>query len=123
MNRYLDKLFNLENKVVLVTGATGQLGSILCEAYLSAGAKVIGWDVNKPDESIEGVYYFSVDIAKKSSVDSAMQESFSKFGAVDVLINNAGVSTFEPFEDRPEEKIDWVMDVNIKGTFFVFNLL
>ena len=118
MTRYLDNLFNLEDKVVLITGATGQLGSIFCEAYLSVGAKVIGWDVNKPDKGLDGVHYFAVDIAKKSSVDLAMQESFNVYGTVDVLINNAGVSTFEPFEDRPEEKIDWVMDVNIKGTFF-----
>lgn len=118
MTRYLDKLFNLENKVVLITGATGQLGSIFCEAYLSAGARVIGWDIMKPDIGLDRVHYFSVDIAKKSAVDLAMQESFKIYGTVDVLINNAGVSTFEPFEVRPEEKIDWVMDVNIKGTFF-----
>jgi len=118
MNRYLDNLFNLENKVVLITGATGQLGSTFCEAYLSAGAKVIGWDVNTPEKGLDGVHYIAVDIAIKSAVDLAMQESFNVYGTVNVLINNAGVSTFEPFEDRPEEKIDWVMDVNVKGTFF-----
>jgi NAD(P)-dependent dehydrogenase (short-subunit alcohol dehydrogenase family) len=117
MNKYLDNIFSHENKTVLITGATGQLGSIFCEAYISAGAKVIGWDINKPNRAIEGVHYFDVDIANKSEVDLAMQKSFNIHGTIDVLINNAGVSTFEPFENRPEPKIDWVMDVNIKGTF------
>lgn len=118
MNSYLTNLFNLENKIVLVTGANGQIGSTLCKSFLDAGSRVIGWDLNKPINGIKGIEYLSVDIAKKDSVDQAMCRSFELYGGVDVLINNAGVSTFEPFEERPEEKIDWVMDVNIKGTFF-----
>ena len=118
MNLYISDIFNIKNKVVLITGATGQLGSIFCEAYLSAGAKVIAWDLHKPAKEIDGVTYFEVDITKKNAVETAMYHSFKVFGVIDVLINNAGVSTFEPFENRSEDKLDWVMDVNLKGTFF-----
>lgn len=118
MNNYLENLFMLEDKVVLITGAAGQLGAALCKAYLSAGAEVIGWDANAPNYPIDGVQYYTVDIVNKINVENVMRESFLKFGKIDILINNAGVSTFEPFEERPEDKIDWVMDVNIKGTLF-----
>jgi NAD(P)-dependent dehydrogenase (short-subunit alcohol dehydrogenase family) len=42
-NNYLNKLFNLENKVVVITGATGQLGRELCDSFNNAGSKVIGY--------------------------------------------------------------------------------
>ena len=42
---------------------------------------------------------------------------FKKYNQIDILINNAGVSVFEPFEERNEERFDWVMNVNLKGTF------
>tara|TARA_B110000116_G_C16788107_1_gene562113 strand:- start:343 stop:1116 length:774 start_codon:yes stop_codon:yes gene_type:complete len=118
MNNYLNELFGLSGKVVIITGATGQIGSNLCKAYLSAGAIVIGWDVNYSNNRVEGADYVKVNIVNRESVSNAMSATFAKFGRVDILINNAGVSTFEPFEDRTEDSFDWVMDVNLKGTFW-----
>ncbi len=102
MNGYLDRLFGLADKTVLVTGANGQLGTVLCEALTAAGARVTGLDLP------------ATDITDKKAVAAA----FDRLGPIDILINNAGISTFEPFESRPEEKFDQVMDVNLKGTFF-----
>lgn len=118
MPNYLEKLFNLRNKVVLITGATGQLGKKLCEAFLDLECRVIGLDLATEKNTINGVEYFNIDIIHRESVKKLIEEIFLKYGSVDVLINNAGVSTFEPFEDRLEERFDWVMDVNLKGTFW-----
>lgn len=115
---YLDCLFNLENKVVLVTGACGQLGYRICEAFFNAGCKVIGTDVNIENNKIDDVEYIVLDITKKSEKEKVYEQVISKYKSIDILINNAGVSTFENFEQRPEESFDWVMDVNLKGTFF-----
>lgn len=116
--KYIEKLFNLENKVVLVTGACGQLGFKICESFVKSGCKVIGTDINIDNNRVEGVDYFTLDITNKQEKEKVYEDVIIKYKKIDVLINNAGVSTFENFEERPEESFDWVMDVNLKGTFF-----
>jgi NAD(P)-dependent dehydrogenase (short-subunit alcohol dehydrogenase family) len=71
-----------------------------------------------PKIEVDNVKYIQVDVSNKEDVFQALEESLKFNNKIDVFINNAGVSTFEPFEQRPEEKIDWVMDVNLKGTLF-----
>lgn len=118
MDNYLQTLFNFSDKVVLITGATGQLGRKLCESYLSLGCKVIGLDLKTSINQIDNIEYYDVNISIQSEVQNVMRNIFDKYSRIDILINNAGVSTFEPFEQREEEKFDWVMDVNLKGTFW-----
>lgn len=118
MDNYLQELFNLSGKVVLITGATGQLGRKLSESYLSLGCKVIGFDLKTNINTVDNVEYHEVNISIRCEVENAIKNVFQKYGVIDILINNAGVSTFEPFEKREEEKFDWVMDVNLKGTFW-----
>jgi len=116
---YLDNLFNLKGKVVIITGATGQLGTATCIAFKEAGSKVIGLDVKIDESNVqEGVDYQLIDVTNKENINQALEGVIQKHGTLDIMVNNAGVSTFEPFEDRPEERFDWVMDVNLKGTFF-----
>ena len=117
----LDELFGIRGKVVLVTGAAGQLGGALSRAFLDAGATVYGTDKTvEPAHRIEHerMKYIALDIVSKEQVNSVLQQVFDAEGKLDILVNNAGVSCFEPFEERPEESFDWVMDVNLKGTFF-----
>jgi NAD(P)-dependent dehydrogenase (short-subunit alcohol dehydrogenase family) len=120
-SNYLGRLFNLSKKVVLVTGATGQIGFEICKAFEKVGCCVIGADKllnsQKQVGSKKGEY-IQLDVIDKNAVDRVMGNIIDKYGRLDILINNAGVSCFEPFEERPEESIDWVMDVNLKGTFF-----
>ena len=59
-----------------------------------------------------------MDIANKQSVVDLFNELYRNQISIDVLINNAGVSTFEPFEKRLEDEFDYVTNVNLKGTFF-----
>lgn len=115
---YLEQLFNLGDKVALITGSTGQLGKVICRGFQQAGARVVGIDVNIDVNMLEGVDYYQMDITNKQQVDKVFTKVIEKYENFDILINNAGVSTFEPFEQRPEENLDLVMDVNLKGTFF-----
>jgi len=113
---FLNNIFNLKDKVVLVTGACGQLGRVICHYFVESGSIVIGVDlkITSPENDIE---YIETNILNAEILIVEFQKIIEKYGKIDVLINNAGVSTFEPFEKRPEEKFDWVMDVNLKGTF------
>lgn len=117
---FLNKIFNLKDKTVVVTGAKGQLGSKICEGFYNCGSKVIGLDIKDAPifTKVDGVKYIDADITNKNELQNVLEKVVNDYQTIDILINNAGVSTFEPFEKRPEDKIDWVMDVNLKGTFF-----
>ena len=118
-----DVHFDFTSKIVVVTGACGQLGKEICQAFLDANAIVYGLDSTiKKNDALTGVNYFKVDITQQDQVDSTFDEIIKKNKQIDTLINNAGVSTFEPFLVRSEEDFDQVMDVNLKGTFFALGL-
>lgn len=124
-NRTLESFFGLAGKRVIVTGAGGQLGSAMVSGLVAAGANVVA-----ADRSVDGVERAAAsrnwpanrvasigcDVTRRDDIIAALALGTQTFGGLDGLVNNAGVSTFEPFLDRPEASIDWVMDVNIKGT-------
>ena len=98
---YLDTLYNLKDKNVVVTGAAGQLGREICKAYGAAGSYVIGVDKQISDSSTkkkDRAEYFEMDIADKNSVEKGFDRIYSMNKKPDILINNAGVSVFEPFK-------------------------
>ena len=109
-----------KDKVVVITGASGQLGSLLASQYIELGAKVIGLDSIAPTLSDSHPISFDfvrLDIRNSKSVEKAFSALVNVYGGVDILINNAGTAAFEHFLDRKEEDIDLMMDVNLKGTF------
>jgi NAD(P)-dependent dehydrogenase (short-subunit alcohol dehydrogenase family) len=116
---FLDNLYNLTGKVVVVTGATGQLGRKITNAFVQTGCTTIGLDVKINDANkVDGADYYEIDIVSQQSVIDGFDKIITAYGSLDILVNNAGVSTFAPFEEREEKDLDWVMDVNVKGTFF-----
>ncbi|MDB4490890.1 SDR family oxidoreductase [bacterium] len=116
-NPNLDDIHHLKDKVVVITGSCGQLGLSMCNLFSKIGCQVIGIDYAIEGNRINNEDYYQLDIRKSKDVSTVMNSIFNKFKTVDVLINNAGVSVFEPFEDRSEENFEWVMNVNLKGTF------
>ncbi len=120
-------LFKLEGENVLITGAAGQLGSAMVGALLACGVKVAAVDrslqelekkAGISDWNPKSVQLLQADVRKRDQINSVFASAERRFGSVHHLINNAGVSVFEPFLERTEESFDWVMDVNLKGTFF-----
>ncbi|MFH0754726.1 MAG: SDR family oxidoreductase [Candidatus Omnitrophota bacterium] len=117
---YLGSLFGLQGKNVVVTGAAGQLGQVFCRAFVAAGCRVYATDAVMADKGLfdaPQLTYHVLDIVDIEAVDGFFEGLSARGVHVDVLVNNAGVSVFEPFEERPEASFDWVMGVNLKGTF------
>tara|TARA_R110001583_G_scaffold16272_13_gene66716 strand:- start:376 stop:1098 length:723 start_codon:yes stop_codon:yes gene_type:complete len=98
-------LYKISEKKIIITGSQGQLGSHLASFLASLGADVIRVDQE------------DFDITNEKETRRFFSDVFSAKGKIDVLINNAGVSTFEPFLERSEESFKWVSDVNLRGTF------
>ena len=126
-NYTLDSFFDLRGNNILVTGAAGQLGMHIVSALLSCNANVVAVDLNLNKLKVaskkcgwpeDRIFFEQCDISNKKDVVRLFGELPDLTIPVNGLVNNAGVSCFEPYLDRPEESIDWVMDVNIKGTLF-----
>ena len=116
-NNFLNKIFNLDKKVVVISGACGQLGKSFCNYFINTGSSVIGVDREISQNKINNVDYFNLNVQNGNEVETTLKKIYKKYNKIDIIINNAGVSTFEPFEERSEEKFDWVTGVNIKGPF------
>jgi len=109
-----------KGKPVIITGCNGQIGRELCRQYADVGAKVIGIDVSEKqstDLNLNDFAYFSADIRQATIIEKCFEEIKLRFGSIDILINNAGVATFDHYINRSEEQLDLMMDVNLKGTF------
>lgn len=103
-------------RVVLVTGAGRGLGREIARAFAGEGADVIAADL-APAAPAPGVAPAICDVTDPEQVGAVMAEAAQRFGRVDVLVNNAGVSTVAPVTELDEREFDRVVDVNLKGTF------
>jgi NAD(P)-dependent dehydrogenase (short-subunit alcohol dehydrogenase family) len=116
----------LEGKVCVITGAGGGMGRVAAEVFTGEGARVCAADVDgAAAEETAGVcpdgsaFAFEVDVSDEDGVAAMMREAAERFGGIDVLYNNAGIS---PSEDASvlDTAVDvWqrVQDVNTKGVF------
>ncbi len=127
MNTIKENFFNLSDKVVLVTGANGQIGLSLVKKLLNSQAKVVAVDLKinhlnkiKQDNNIknEQILILKKNIKNLNDVKKVFSEGRYKFNYINGLICNAGVAVFDSYLDRKEKALDKVIDVNIKGTFY-----
>jgi NAD(P)-dependent dehydrogenase (short-subunit alcohol dehydrogenase family) len=118
------ELFSLKDKVAVVIGGTGLLCGEMAEGFAIAGATVVLVGRNEAnaktrlDKIAQGggkAEFFSCDTTSKASLQKLLADLVAKFGKVDVLINGAGVNSATPFFDIPEEEIDRILTVNLKG--------
>ncbi len=115
--------YDLKNKTILITGANGQLGQGLTSGLLKHGAFIYITDIQEEidkkfseklkNKKLNNYQYIKMDI---SSEDSIIQAQTAINRSIDVLINNAGIAVFTPFEQRSEKELDQVLNVNLKGT-------
>lgn len=119
---------SLDGSVALVTGASRGIGHDLALALARAGAMVIAGardtaDLNGLVEDVRTrggrAEAVSLDVTSPASISGAVESSLSRHGRIDVLVNSAGVGTNHDALDVSPEEWDEIMDVNVKGLFFV----
>ena len=87
------KLFNIKNFVTIVTGSSRSIGLKIAEGFYEYGAKVIRIDLNLKKHKLYKFDDYIIDLTKEKLVDRCVNEIKHKYGRIDVLINNAGVTT------------------------------
>jgi NAD(P)-dependent dehydrogenase (short-subunit alcohol dehydrogenase family) len=114
----------LKDKVALVTGGARGIGAAIVDAYVAEGARVAIADVNlAAAEETAGRYganglAVALDVTKRASIEAAVEGVVSRWGGIDVLVNNAGVFDMGPIVEITEESYDKIFAVNVKGLLF-----
>lgn len=125
-----EKWIELANKIVVVTGGAMGIGAAIVEDLRVCGAKVAILDQVEPVnfEETDSLFFAKVDIRKKEQIEMAINTVVAKFGTIDALVNNAGVTRprilvdyygQEPKYEISEEDFDFMVDINQKGTVLV----
>lgn len=127
-NPYLQSasLFDLSGKVAIVTGSNTGLGAGMATALAAAGCDIVGANRSDPAETAArveaaGRRFVDVraDLSSLQPIDSIVEAAMDTFGRVDVLVNNAGIIRRCDALEFSEADWDAVIDVNLKGVFFL----
>ncbi len=132
MTRTIQQLFDLKDRVALVTGGSRGLGLQMAQALGEAGARVVV-TARKADELEAAVAHLraggidarwiAADCAKEADIHRLGAETLQLMGGVDILVNNAGAAWGAPAEDHPVEAWDKVMNLNVRGYFILSQYL
>lgn len=108
----------------MVTGAARGIGRAFCEAYAREGARVAIADIDlemaqaAASEIGDAAIATHIDVRDAASIDAAIAEVVSRFGHIDILVNNAAVFDLDPIVDITRESYSRLFDINVSGTLF-----
>jgi 3-oxoacyl-[acyl-carrier protein] reductase len=116
----------LKDKVAIITGSTQGIGKATAKLFAKEGAKVVicSRDTHLIEEVVDELKAtgaqaigFSVDVSNREQVDIMVSEVIKEYGKIDVLVNNAGITSDSMFKSMTEEQFDKVININLKGVF------
>ena len=109
----------INDKVVIVTGASRGIGLAIAQTLFAAGAKVFGVARTMPlaTPAPGGVRFIQADIRLAAQVDRVVASILGETGKVDILVNNAGLEHFLGLEDTDEGKYNETLDTNLRGAY------
>lgn len=109
----------LKDKVAIVTGVSKGIGLEVVKILLEKGVTVAGWGRNQPDLDDPNFHFFTCDVAKEESVESAYQDTVKKLGSdIRILVNNAGFGVAGETETFSSEDWKAMFDTNVHGIFY-----
>jgi 3-hydroxybutyrate dehydrogenase len=124
----------LKGKTALVTGSTSGIGLGIAETFAKAGANIVLNGLGRADE-IEAlrtrmakdhkvtVRYDAADMTRPNTIESMIRKAIAEFGAVDVLVNNAGIQHVAPVDEFPPEKWNAIIAINLVASFHTIRLV
>ncbi len=123
----------LKGRTALVTGSTSGIGLGIAEALAEQGANVIlnGFGEKAEIEALRArladrhrvtVRYDGADMSKAGAIEAMMKAALAEFGAVDVLVNNAGIQHVAPIDEFPVPKWDAILAINLSAAFHTTRL-
>ncbi|HKO78656.1 MAG TPA: SDR family oxidoreductase [Flavobacterium sp.] len=118
---------NLNNKVILVTGASRGIGAAVAKNLAQAGAKIIvnyAGGVQAAEETVAEIkkaggdaITLQADVSKSEEVKNMFDQAIAHYGKIDVLVNNAGIMITKLIKDTTDEDFTRQFDINVRGTF------
>ncbi|MCL4377608.1 MAG: SDR family oxidoreductase [Actinobacteria bacterium] len=122
------KQINLKDKISLVVGGAGDIGSGIVKALAAAQSKILVADIDDVSgerlaKSINAefkveTHFYKCDITKRAEVKKIIKEIYDKFKNIDVLVYSAGYSSFAEFIDLTDKEWDRSMEINLRGAFY-----
>ena len=112
----------LKEKVAIITGGGSGFGIGICKKFSDEGARVIVADINLSSaeevaKDINGIA-LEVDVSNSASMKTFSEEVFTKFGNLDIVVNNAGVTHLPaPMETISEDEFDRVININVRSIY------
>ena len=112
-------MFELKNKVVLITGATGGIGGAIANQMKAAGATVVvtGRNADKLSVFDDSYIKISADLSENDAAEKLIADTIERAGRIDILINNAGITADTLMMRMSDEQFDNVLNTNLRATF------
>lgn len=118
-------MFELKNKVTLITGGSGGLGKSMVSALSRQGSKIIIFDIKEKEgnQIIKKLKtkskFYKVDLSDEESIKRAINLVKKDFGKIDILINNAGIFYPTIINSTTKESWEKMMSINVTGCFLI----
>jgi 3-hydroxybutyrate dehydrogenase len=124
----------LQGKTAIITGSTSGIGLGIAEAFARCGANIVlnGFGDAMQVERIRAdlaartnarVVYSPADMSKPKAIEQMVRQTVDAFGAVDIMVNNAGIQHVAPIEEFPDEKWDAILAINLSSAFHATKLV
>jgi NAD(P)-dependent dehydrogenase (short-subunit alcohol dehydrogenase family) len=115
----MKNLFSVEGKVVHVCGGSRGIGRAIAQALQEAGAQVVVSARDEKNLAAMGLAYEVCDIADAAQIERCAESIVKRFGRIDVLFNVAGINFRHAAETFPVDKLDMILNVNVRGNLLM----
>lgn len=112
---------------VFITGGANGIGKAIVQAFRTLQCQVAFCDRNemygKQTAEETGAVFYPVDVSNKEALETCMHDLFKKWGDIDIIINNAGISEFSPITETSIEDFDRILSINLRPVFITSHTL